>query len=66
MAGDDTPSSKLPEPAKGFSDDDLTNLQASLIVENFMRDHPEALHLSAISIATAALSLAFPCPGSNR
>jgi hypothetical protein len=46
--------------------DHLTNLQASLIVEKYMRDHPETLHLSAIVIAAAALSQAFPCPGSNR
>jgi Rap1a immunity proteins len=46
--------------------DDLTNGQASLIVEKFMRDHPEALHLSAITIAATALALAFPCPDSNR
>ena len=46
--------------------DDLTNLQASLIVEKYMRDHPETLHLSAITIAATALALAFPCPGSNR
>jgi hypothetical protein len=46
--------------------DDLTNLQASLIVEKYMRDHPEALHLSANTIAAFALSQAFPCPGSNR
>jgi hypothetical protein len=46
--------------------DDLTNLQASLIVEKYMRDHPEALHLSAITIAAVALSKSFPCPGSNR
>ena len=41
--------------------DDLTNEQASLIVEKFMRDHPEALHNSAIVIAATALSQAFPC-----
>jgi Rap1a immunity proteins len=46
--------------------DHLTNGQASLIVEKYMRDHPEALHSSAIVIAATALSLAFPCPGSNR
>ena len=43
--------------------DDLTNERATLIVEKYMRDHPEMLRLSAITIAAAALTLAYPCSG---
>jgi hypothetical protein len=34
---------------------------ARLIVENYMRDHPEQLHLPAQDIVFAAAQLAFPC-----
>lgn len=41
---------------KGF-----TGNQAHLIVEKFMRDHPQLLNNSADVVAFTALSLAFPC-----
>lgn len=39
----------------------VTGEQARLIVEKYMRDHPEDLHRSARSVAGTALVLAFPC-----
>jgi hypothetical protein len=41
--------------------DELTGTQARLIIEKFMRDHPELLHHLAAGIAGAALVQAFPC-----
>jgi Rap1a immunity proteins len=41
---------------------DSTGGQASLIVEKFMRDHPESLNRPAWAVAYAALMQAFPCP----
>jgi hypothetical protein len=43
----------------------LAPLQAKLVVEKYMRDHPEQLHADAVLITNAALTLAFPCPKSN-
>jgi hypothetical protein len=39
----------------------VTGEQARLIVEKYMRDHPERLNASARSVAGAALDQAFPC-----
>jgi hypothetical protein len=36
--------------------------QGRLIIEKFMRDHPEALHKQAGIMAGVALATAFPCP----
>jgi Rap1a immunity proteins len=38
-----------------------TRAQARLIVEKYMHDHPENLHLPAQDIVLAASQLAFPC-----
>ena len=38
-----------------------TPTQARLIVEKYMQDHPENLHLPAQDIVFAAAGLAFPC-----
>ena len=38
-----------------------TRAQARLIVESYMHDHPENLHLPAQDIVFAASQLAFPC-----
>ena len=38
-----------------------TPTQARLIVEKYMRDHPEDLHLPAQDIVFAAAGPAFPC-----
>ena len=38
-----------------------TRSQARFIVEKYMRDHPENLHLPAKDIVFAAAELAFPC-----
>jgi hypothetical protein len=40
---------------------DITRYQARLILENYMRDHPENLHLPAQDVVLAASALAFPC-----
>ena len=40
---------------------DITLYQARLIVEKYMRDHPEDLRSSAQEIVFAAFELAFPC-----
>ena len=39
----------------------VTASQARLIVENYMHDHPENLHLPAQDVVLAASALAFPC-----
>jgi hypothetical protein len=39
----------------------VTATQARLIVEKYMRDHPDDLHLPAQDIVFAASQLAFPC-----
>jgi hypothetical protein len=41
----------------------VTGEQARLIVEKYMRDHPERLHQPARAVAGTALVLAFPCKG---
>jgi hypothetical protein len=38
-----------------------TPTQARLIVEKYMHDHPESLHLPAQDIVFAASQLSFPC-----
>jgi Ssp1 endopeptidase immunity protein Rap1a len=40
----------------------VTGQQAQLIVEKFMREHPDVLDLPANAIAYTALGIAFPCP----
>ncbi len=40
-------------------------VQGRLIVEKYMRDHPEKLNLPAGNIAFSAMYEAFPCPESN-
>lgn len=39
--------------------------QALLIIQKFMRDHPEMLHQDFGSLATTALVQAFPCGKAN-
>ena len=36
--------------------------QARLLVQKYLRDHPESLHLEAGNLAANALTEAFPCP----
>jgi hypothetical protein len=48
-----TPTSCLPDSATGN--------QAMLVVEKYMREHPEWLHVGAGALSGAALRLAFPC-----
>ena len=40
---------------------DITRYQARLILENYMHDHPENLHLPPQDVVLAASALAFPC-----
>ena len=40
---------------------DVTADQAKLIIENFLRDNPKCMQLSAEMVATYALVIAFPC-----
>jgi hypothetical protein len=40
--------------------------QARLIVEKYLKDHPEKLHLEAGIIASIALLVAFPCPKNSN
>ena len=40
----------------------VTRGQAADIVVRFLRDHPKNRHLTAASLARAALTDAFPCP----
>jgi len=39
----------------------MTESEARIIVEKYMRDHPERLHLSARDTVFTAFNLAFPC-----
>jgi len=43
----------------------VTGGQARLVIEKFMSDHPDLLHMSAHGVADAALAGAFPCKASN-
>ena len=40
-----------------------THAQATLVVQKFLYDHPEKLHLNAEELAIDALHEAFPCTG---
>jgi Rap1a immunity proteins len=40
---------------------DLTADQAKLTIENFLKDNPQYMQLSAETVATYALVIAFPC-----
>ena len=44
---------------------DATVMQAALIIEKFMREHPEMMHQDAAISSELALAAAFPCPKSN-
>jgi hypothetical protein len=44
------------------ADRTVTMGQAADVVIKFLRDHPASRHLSAASLASAALMQAFPCP----
>jgi hypothetical protein len=48
-------------PVSCFPEGGITLHQARLIVEKYMRDHPEHLHSSAQDVVFAALELEFPC-----
>jgi len=52
-----TPPSCLP--------DGLTGQQAQLLIEKYMREHPEHLHEAAEANAIGAFEAAFPCRPSN-
>lgn len=43
----------------------VTGAQARLIIDNFMQEHPDSLHITVRDVADAALAAAFPCKGSN-
>jgi len=45
--------------------DNVTYAQGGLVIQKYLRDHPEHLHLPASGIAYGALSQAFPCPKSK-
>ena len=40
--------------------------QARLIIQKYLRDHPESLHLEAGNLAANALTEAFPCPSKSN
>jgi hypothetical protein len=42
--------------------DNFSGEEATLIVEKFMRDHPQSLHNDASVLTFLALWTAFPCP----
>jgi hypothetical protein len=42
-----------------------TPAQARLVIEKFMREHPEVLQLPDAAVAYAALGQAFPCSAKN-
>jgi hypothetical protein len=46
-------------------DDGLSATQARLIIEKYLKDHPEMLHKQAAFLAAEALMAAFPCPGNS-
>jgi len=39
-----------------------THAQATLVVQKYLSDHPEKLHLNADALVIDALQEAFPCP----
>jgi hypothetical protein len=41
--------------------DGFSGRQARVVIERYMQDHPEQLHLPAFRVASAALDEAFPC-----
>jgi hypothetical protein len=49
---------------KGCSDD-VTMGQMVLVVNKYLKDHPEDLNLPDALLVSAALSKAFPCPTSH-
>ena len=54
------------EPIICFPEPGIVPAQAELIIEKYMRDHPEQMHLDAPALAINALWKAFPCsPGQN-
>jgi hypothetical protein len=58
------PATCLPVTSMGIG---VAGEQARIVVENYMRDHPERLNESARAVAGAALDQAFPCsPGPNN
>jgi Rap1a immunity proteins len=42
--------------------DGIDAIQARLIIEKYLRDHPENLHIEVGLLAGTALMAAFPCP----
>jgi hypothetical protein len=44
---------------------DFNGLQARLLFEKFIRDHPKALSMTASMAATAAMTDAYPCHPKN-
>jgi hypothetical protein len=44
---------------------DLSGLQARLLVENWIRQHPKELNEQASKVSMAALLTAYPCPAKN-
>jgi hypothetical protein len=57
---------KLPEAGLTFCPPkDLTVLQARLIIEKWMREHPKALNESAKNVSMAAMLTAYPCQPKN-
>lgn len=49
-------------PPKGGTD----AIQARLVVEKFLKEHPEKLHMEAGILAGIALMGAFPCPKNSN
>ena len=45
-----------------FPEAGISNGQATRIVVKYLKNHPEKLHLPAISLAFSAFIEAFPCP----
>ena len=43
----------------------VTHAQATLVVQKYLSDHPEKLHLNAEELVIDALQEAFPCPTSQ-
>jgi len=46
--------------------DKVSGVQATAIVEKYMRDHPEKLNNAVNAIIPLALLEAFPCDGTKR
>jgi hypothetical protein len=43
-------------------DSNVTQMQAKLVVEKYLKEHPERLHVDANLLVIIALRKAFPCP----